>query len=290
MRYSSLHIHSNFCDGSDSIEVICGSAYEKGLESLGFSSHAPLPKDSGLESSWHMRCGRLDEYIDAVLEARERWQGKMRIYLGLEVDYIRDIIGPSDSLYRRKEFDYIIGAVHYIIPPDGSSPFTVDGPPEELYRDRDLHFNGNGEALAEAYWDAVEEMLGAGGFDILAHFDLIKKNNSRDILFQSRGTRYLNRSAAAADKAARHKGFVLEVNTGGLNRGKTSDPYPSSLLLKRFSEQGIPVSISADAHHASHILGHYEDARELLLQSGYTSQLIFGGRKDGVPVWEPDPL
>ncbi|GHV31199.1 hypothetical protein AGMMS4952_19430 [Spirochaetia bacterium] len=99
------------------------------------------------------------------------------------------------------------------------------------------HFSGDGEAAAEAYWDAVEGMISRGGFDILGHLDLIRKNNPHGEYFNPQGTRYRRRLRQIAPLAA-HSGAVIEVNTGGLNRGKTADPYPSLELLKLLQGEG----------------------------------------------------
>ena len=38
---SSAHVHTTFCDGKTSAQVMAQSAYEMGFVSLGFTSHAP---------------------------------------------------------------------------------------------------------------------------------------------------------------------------------------------------------------------------------------------------------
>ncbi|MDR2028345.1 MAG: histidinol-phosphatase [Treponema sp.] len=289
MRYSCLHTHTNFCDGDDDVETICRAAYEQGLVSVGFSSHAPIRRKTGLSSDWHLRDERLEEYLDAVRAARRRWAGKLPVFLGLEADYIRGLTGPADRDYRDMGLDYLIGSVHYVIPPNGREPFTVDGPREEFERDLRENFDGDGEALMEAYWEAVRDMLREGGFDILGHLDLIKKNNPRQEWFSPEGERYLRQTARIADPVAA-SGVVVELNTGGLNRGKTTEPYPSPGILGLLREKNVPIIITADAHRAGHLRSHYDTARQALLDAGYTRTVLFGGRRDGKPVWNDEAL
>jgi histidinol-phosphatase (PHP family) len=288
MRYSCLHTHSTFCDGTDDIETLCAYAAGHNFVSIGFSSHAPVRRKTGLESDWHMREDRLGEYLEAVRAARRRWEGKLAVYLGLEVDYIRGLMGPADGDYREMGLDYRIGSVHYVASPGGRL-IAVDSPREEFERDLAEEFGGDGEALMEAYWDALEGMIRAGGFDILGHADLVKKNNPRQQWFSLRGEGYRRRLLSAANAAAA-SGAVVEVNTGALIRGKAAEPYPSPELLGLLRERGVQVTINADAHRAEHLGGHYETARKVLLGAGYTHTLLFTGREAGLPCWEEEAL
>ena len=293
MRFSCIHTHTTFCDGHDDVETVCRTAYEKGLRSLGFSSHAPIHKKTGLVTTWHAQEERLEEYIETVQAAKKRWEGKLPIYLGLEVDFIPGLMGPADKDYREMDLDFIIGAVHYVIPARGE-PFTVDDSAENVDRGIKEIFGGDPLGMVEAYWDSQEAMIRAGGFDLLAHPDLVKKNNSfpegcENRLFSEEEKSYRQRTAAIAALLAQ-AGLPAEINTGGMNRGKIKDCYPSLDFLKLFRKYGVPMVINADAHRAEHLGGHYEEARQFLLAAGYTETLLFGGRENGRAVWRKEKL
>ena len=294
MPFSCIHTHTIFCDGRDEVETCCRRAYEKGLESLGFSSHAPITAKTGMPSSWNIPDERrLHEYFDEVRAARKRWQGKLPVYLGLEVDYIPGLMGPADSDYREMDLDYIIGAVHFVIAPKGA-PFTVDDSSENVERGIAEGFGGDIMGLLESYWSSVEAMIRAGGFDVLAHPDVIKKNNSftdgrKGRLFSEEDDFYRKKTAAAASLLT-GTGIVAEINTGGINRGKIRDCYPSPNFLKLFRENNTPMVINADAHTAEDLDGHYDEARLALLAAGYAETALFEGRKNGRAVWKPVKL
>jgi histidinol-phosphatase (PHP family) len=289
MRFSSLHTHTCFCDGRDDVETMCRAAWEKGLSAIGFSAHGPIGRKTGFKTAWHLPDGRLEEYMAAVREARQRWEGRLPVYLGLEVDYIRGLTGPADKDIRDLGLDYIIASVHYILPPGKAGPFTVDGSMEELEQGVREGFGGDGEAMMECYWDAVQEMIAAGGFDILGHVDLVKKNNAGGRWFDPEGERFCRRAGETAAAASR-AGVAVEVNTGGINRKKITDTYPSLPLLRLFGERRVPALITADAHRAEDLDGHYQAARETLLAAGYTAHIIFEGRKNGCPCWAAEAL
>jgi histidinol-phosphatase (PHP family) len=275
MAYSCLHTHTVFCDGEDEVESFCRTAYAKGFESLGFSAHAPIGKKTGWASEWHLAEDRLGEYLEAVRAAKRRWEGRLRVLVGLEIDFIAGLMGPADQDYRELGLDYCIGSVHYLIPPRGA-PFAVDGSPAQFARGIEEGFSGSGEAAAAAYWEAEEALIRSGGFDLLGHADLIKKNNQDGRWFPLESPAYHEHLVRAADCIAGQyadsatPAFAVELNTGGLNRGTTRDAYPSLPMLRLLGERGIPIVITADAHRAEHLDGHYEEARSMLLGIGYT--------------------
>ena len=292
--YVSLHNHTVFCDGADDVEAMCRAAHDAGLDAVGFSAHAPVGR-AGLRTRWHLPDERLEEYLDEVGTARRRWDGRLAVYLGLEVDYIRGLRSARDGdvagLIADGVLDYAIGAVHYALPLEGDplTFVTVDGPLEELQARMRAAFGGDGEAVAGAYWDAVLEMVALGGFDVVGHLDLVKKHNGKARWFDEEGAAHLARAEEAA-RAIAAAGLVVEANTGGMNRGYLSEPFPSLSILRILRRRGVPVVISADAHRAAHIAGHYAQAREFLREAGYASHVVFEGRRCGKAIWRERDL
>jgi histidinol-phosphatase (PHP family) len=251
---------------------MCRSAFAKGLCAVGFSAHGPVFKKTGIVSDWNIPEDRLDRYIDEVLAARRRWEGKLAVYLGLELDYIKGLSSAVDPDITALHLDYLVGSVHYLVPSNGAAPFTVDGPPEEMDRGVKEGFGGDGEAMMHAYWDALEEMIALGGFDILGHADLVKKNNPDGSRFSMESEAYRRRCAGIA-RAAAKAGVTVEVNTGGLNRKRANDTYPSPAFLRLFRAEGVNALITADAHCAEDLDGHYDLARRVMREAGYDGAL-----------------
>ena len=285
--FQSLHTHTIFCDGQNDVETMCRSAYEKGLSAIGFSSHAPIEK-AGLESFWNMKEERMDEYVHEVRSAQKRWEGKLAVFLGLEIDYIKDRRSALDNDLTALNLDYSISAVHYLIPPQGD-PFTVDGSVEEVEKGVMEGFNGDGEAMMNAYWDAIMEMIVRGGFDIVGHLDLVKKQNAANRWFNIGGETWLRRVDETV-QAISASGLLVEINAGGLNRGHFNETCPSLSILRLLRQNDVPVVITADAHNARDLDGHYQTACQTLLDAGYSSHFIFEGKNGGKPSWREIPL
>jgi histidinol-phosphatase (PHP family) len=287
--FSSLHNHTIFCDGKDDIETMCRAAFEKKLCAVGFSAHAPITKKTGIESDWHMQDEVFYKYVEHVLAAKKRWRGKLEVLLGFEIDYIKGLRSALDKDITEVNPDYLIGSVHFLIPANGAKPFTVDGPQEEFLQGLNEGFNGDARALMNSYYDAQLEMIALGGFEILGHADLIKKNCIGKNLWPQEEEVYRQKEIAravgdavgdAAGKAAGRAGVIAEANTGGINRKKINEVYPSKTFLRFFCENNVPLIITADAHSAAEIKGNYDTAVKALLSAGFSDHVIIF-RKSG---------
>jgi histidinol-phosphatase (PHP family) len=314
MRISNLHTHTAFCDGSGSPEDFCQAAHAGRFASLGFSAHAPIQKRTGHQSSWHLPENRFTDYCNAVSACGRAWSAVFPVFLGLEADYIAGAQCPRD--FSGLGLDYLIGSVHCVVPRQfvtalpaftgaAASPefaffaaaggmLCVDGSAHDWSRLIDVFFNGDVWSLVDAYWTDVEHMIRSGGFDILGHLDLLKKNNQaslvpRQHLFDEQDPRYHRHITRIAETLAQTK-IVVEINTGGINRGKVTEPYPSLSILKILRAHAIPITINSDAHTPQHLCGGYAIAVETARAAGYTEIQLFSGARNGEALWQPELL
>jgi histidinol-phosphatase (PHP family) len=283
--FSSMHTHTKFCDGDDDVETMCSAAYEKNLYAIGFSDHVPIERHTGIKTFWNMKEELLNDYINDVIAAKSRWHGKLKVFLGLEVDYIKGLRSPIDNDIKSLNIDYLIGSVHYIVPSNGCEPFTVDDSFEELEKGLNEGFNRNWEMLMNCYYDAMAEMIALGGFDILGHADLIKKNCLGKNYWPIESEICRQKEIA---RAAANTGIIVEVNTGGINRGKINEVYPSSAFLNLLREYDVPVIITADAHCTEHIDENYDTALQTIVCAGFKEHMIFYGKDNGKTVWQKE--
>ena len=292
--FSSIHTHSTFCDGKDDIETMCRTAYERNLFIIGFSAHAPIERQTGMISEWHLKDEKVEQYTAEVLAAKKRWQGKIKVFLGYEADYIKNRRSPLDKDITSLNLDYIIGSVHYLFPENGTEPFTVDGSALEFEKGLKEGFNGDRKLLMHCYYDAIAEMIKMGGFDILAHPDLLKKNCSGGNYWQqeeeTERQKEIARLISGLNKAAGRTEIAVEVNTGGLNRKKINEVYPSLTFLRILKDYNIPVIITADAHCAKDINGNYDIALKTLISADFQEHVLFNGKVNGISVWQKEVI
>ena len=265
--FGNYHTHTHHCDGRGEPHEYAEAALRKGMPRLGFSGHnvVPFPTD------WTMPAARLESYLHEVREVRERYRGRLEIFLGMEADFIPGMISPVHHDIRELGLDFVIGSVHFIGPSDGDHGWTVDGPAEEMEAAVHDGFGGDPRRLVERYYRLVASMAETAAPDIIAHFDIVKKNN-RDGRFFSEDAAWYRIAVKHALNAVRESGSIMEINTGGIVRDTSGAFYPSPWILQEARQMRIPVIVSSDAHHPDHLDGRFPDAVQLLRGVGYHTQ------------------
>lgn len=261
----SYHTHTEFCDGRASAGDMTQASFDAGYSYLGFTSHAPLPFDT----DWNMKWKDIGAYASSIRFLASAWASRgLSILLGLEIDYIEGLVAPGDSAYDSIEPDFRLGSVHFLKNLTDDE-FTVDEPANRF----SAHMAGLGgdtSLVWKHYYKNLIAMIEAGGFDIIGHFDLVKKNNSQGRWFDEDGAHYRAAAFAAVDRAA-ELGRIAEINTGGLARGKIDDTYPSPAILRHMAQRGLRLTLGDDAHAPAH-LGRYQHvAVNAAMAAGYKS-------------------
>jgi histidinol-phosphatase (PHP family) len=247
------------------------AAHASGFSVLGFSAHAPLP----FRTDWNMDEESIPGYAEAVHRLKREYSGRMEILLGYEMDFLPGERVPRSAFWDAVERDFAIGSVHYLRAPDGGL-FTVDDSRELLLSVLSGAYAGDMKRLCLEYWSAVGRMVAEGGFDIVGHIDLVKKNNAGASLFDESQAWYRDAAMECVDAVAR-SGLVVEVNTGGIARGKIDDCYPSVWILEEMRRRGVRVTIDSDAHAPEHVCAHEGRAISSLKQAGYGSAWYLSG-------------
>jgi histidinol-phosphatase (PHP family) len=114
----------------------------------------------------------------------------------------------------------------------------------------------------------------SGLFDVLAHPDLVK-HWGRERPWPERDPRYYYEIAM---EGIAESGIAVEVSTAGL-RKPVAEIYPSRSFLEEAVGAGLPVALSSDAHTPEQLGFRYEDALELLEQTGVSEICVFEGRQ-----------
>lgn len=271
VKYTNYHCHTEFCDGQSTALDMANTAWSRGFSTLGFSSHAPLPFSTG----WTMEEARLADYIAEIKRLRQLFAGRMEILLGFEADWYPGKRVPGDAFWQGVERDFLIGSVHFIIAPDGTE-YTVDDKPEKLARVLGVNYLSDSKKLVSDYWAAQRDLIRHGQFDILGHFDLIRKNNGDCKMFSDSDSWYRKEVMATIEELAAHP-VVVEVNLGGMARGRTFTPYPEVWMLKELHQRHIPVCLCSDAHHPDHLSLFREAGISAMKTAGYREHVYLSG-------------
>lgn len=263
---TNYHTHCVFCDGNNTPREMVEAAIEAGMTHLGFSSHAGWPFCD--ESQIHP-CD-YPAYVSEIRSLQEEFKDKIEILLGFEVDWLPPVSAPDKKRYARFAPDYLIGSVHYVC--DESRPvhnwLAVDAGADTLQQGIDTLFGGDGKKVVQKYFDAERQMMANGGFDIVGHIDLVRKNNGKIRFFDENDGWYKKELEATAE-AAHRSGIAVEINTGGMARVGLESPYPSAEMLRLLKKYDVPVVIDSDAHSTEHLTWAFDIAEACAREAGY---------------------
>ena len=267
---SNAHTHTTYCDGACSAEDMVKAAIDAGFNCLGFSGHSYTEFDD----SYAMSLESTKQYIQEIQRLKEAYQGTIDIVMGLEWDG-----EATDS--EADGFEYTIGSCHYVCCPKTGKRYTVDWTIEELESCRKDAFDGDGLAMALAYFDGMIQMINHRKPTIVGHMDVIRKLNAGNRFFDETSEEYLDKAKAVA-KACVDNGCVIEINTGGVYRRYRNTPYPAEPILRYINELGGKVTISSDSHNVESIDYMFPQVLELVKRCGFKTvwQLTKEGMKE----------
>lgn len=257
----NLHTHSQFCDGKDTLEENVIAAIEKGLDTIGFSSHYPPNHDpASIEEK------DVPLYFEQLASLEKKYKGKIRILKGLELENIN----TSSLPLFHPESQYFIGSVHQFL--FGDTYISVDSSPE-IFRQALDRVEGNIFNLIENYYSQVVE-FSSQPYTINGHFDLITKFNEKFNFFDENSRKYRDIALNAVEEVAKN-GKIFELNTGAISRGWKTTPYPAVFILKRLKEMNVPVIVSSDSHSKENITFGFDYCKDLLDYLGFKSVFTF---------------
>ncbi|QGT99013.1 Histidinol-phosphatase [Candidatus Syntrophocurvum alkaliphilum] len=237
--------HGEYDFTSEWIKQFMIQATKKNIKEIGFSEH--------------------DEFVNKIdLSVVNNTKEKIKdidVKLGLEVDYIPDREEYIKQLTINKNYDYIIGSLHFINGwgfdhPDNKHTFDTK-PIDNIY---------------ENYFDLLISLVESNLFDIVGHLDLIKiwghrpKNKSVIDYVMPVLTRI------------KKQDLVIEINSGGL-RKPVSEIYPSADIVNAMFESNIGITFGSDAHHPDQVGEGLNKAYDLALKAGYRYGVNFKNRK-----------
>ncbi|WNJ20563.1 histidinol-phosphatase [Pontibacter sp. G13] len=279
MSWTNYHSHSHYCDGKLSPEAHIQSAIERGFAAFGCSSHSPV----AFPSTWNMNPEDAPKYAAEIRSLRDQYQDQIEIYVGMEVDFIPGVTGPSDPLIAAQNLDYSVGSIHYVDAfPDGT-PWEIDGPHVLFVRGVEEIFGGNARAAVERYYELTRMMVEQDPPSMIGHLDKIKIQDESGKLFDTGSDWYQAEVRKTLDVIAQ-SGIPVEVNTRGMYKGLTTEPYPGRWILTEMYQRNIPVVLNSDSHRPQEIDGHFSEAAALLLEIGYRElQVLLGGTWQSVP-------
>ena len=243
------HTHTNLCGhASGTIDEYVLEAVKKKLNEIGLADHAPLPE--GLREGITMLPEETEQYIALVEQKRKQYEDKIEIKLGFEVDF-----PLTDALDRKylndARMDYLIGSCHFLGNWAFDHPDNMDG-----FNKRDI------DNIYSEYYVIISDLIESGYFNIIGHFDLVKKFGHRS---KSDFSKTIEKLAFCI---ARKNNLSVEVNTAGM-RKPVAEMYPADDILDIFYRMNVPVTLGSDAHKPEEVGYMFTEAIAKLKKAGY---------------------
>ncbi len=273
MVQSNFHTHSNYSDGKADMNIFCQKAIELGFHSLGFSDHAPVKFDN----SFSIHPDRLKAYFEEIEKLKTQYKNDLKIYMGLEADYIPEYTWDFDAFRSQAAIDYIIGSIHLVRNEKNGKIWFIDGGNQDVW-DRGLEeiFNGDIRNGVHSFFEQNMEMIETQKPEVLGHMDKIKMHNKQR-LFSAKDKWYLDLVDACLLSAKKHD-VVIEVNSRGLYKGRCKELFPAPNIALKAQKMGIPIMLNSDAHHPDELNGAYKEALKSLKDSGIKSLVEYSTR------------
>jgi histidinol-phosphatase (PHP family) len=266
---TDYHTHSHRCGhASGTMAEYIEAAIAKGIDEIGLTDHLWLYflKPEERNGEWAMAEDQYEAHYGEMLELRERYRGRIAVRVAVEADYVAGHEKQLEQILARFDFDYVLGAVHFM---DG---WLIDAP-ENAHRYREQRVT----EIYRRYYENLRNAAELGLFDLLAHFDLPKKFG---FLPEEDVTGIVGETLDVI--AAR--GVAVEVSTAGL-RKPIGEIYPAAAILREMRRREIPIALSSDAHAPHEIGADYDRSLALVRACGYDSLVRFEGRnRETVPL------
>lgn len=249
----NFHSHTWRCrHASGTEEEYVQAAIQNGYRAFGFSDHTPWPGSVG--SNARMDENQLEDYIDTVKNLRHKYTDKIRIHLGLEVEYFPDRMAWMLEIKEKYSIEYFIFGNHFPDLLPGSTYYGNCKTKQEMYEYLDLSIRG----------------MESGLFSFIAHPDLYLKQYP----IYDKACEDVARQLC---KAAKSLNVPLEYNILGhrmIDNGSTVGVgYPYERFWSIAAEEGCSAVASVDAHQTQQIQEHDYNLRYFNKLRAYGMQL-----------------
>lgn len=250
------HVHTPFCPhgSKDTLSDYVEKALDLGFSTISFTEHAPLPKgfiDTVPEKNSAMASESLPLYLESCLEIKKYYSDRIKINIGLEVDYIQGYEKETTAFLNKwgPQLDDSILSVHFL-KPNHSNYICLDYGPntfKEL-----INQCGSLKNVYQLYYDTLLQsiscQLGTFTPNRIGHISLVRKfqklfpRNFDDSILLERTLHAI----AAHNKS-------IDVNAAGLFKEYCQEIYPPAFWVKKAKQMDIPLVYGSDAHTSNQL-------------------------------------
>lgn len=263
----NYHFHDErSSDGARPLAEHAAAAAAAGFREICVTNHVEVLREDGAwEVDLDEALARFEAVLASVEAARAEVPG-LAIRFGAELAFRPAWTGALERLAGALPFDFLLGSLHDVDGIDVSGPGAA-----AFFEDRPL-----GAAYGR-YFDALGDLVAWGGFDAVAHFDLVKRYGHRG---------YGPYEPAALEDRVRpvlgamaRAGIGIEANTSGVVQ-LPRRPYPEREILAWAREEGVPfLTVGSDSHAPEHFGQGIPEGLAAAEEAGWPAVTAFSGRR-----------
>ena len=219
----NLHTHTFYCGhASGTPEEYVLRAIENGIDTMGFSEHAPFIFPDGYQSDYRLQMDKAEEYFSVLNELREKYKDKIKIHIGFEMEYYPLYFKDMYKTVKELGAEYLIIGQHFTgnEHPNGERTAITERPMSQLTE----------------YVDTLIEGIKTGVFTYICHPDMINATSEME--------RYKAENRRLCLAAKEHD-VPLEINFYGIRDNRF---YPYEEFWKIASEVGCKAVFGFDSH------------------------------------------
>jgi len=252
------HIHTPLCNHAEGeMEAYVQKAIGIGLKEICFLDHLTIC-EAGKNLS--MTPEQVPFYFETVRQLKGQYKDSIGVNIGLEVDFSPENMGLVSEIIAAHSFDVIGTSLHFF--------GDVD-----VVRHKSAWNRGEWDTdrIYSLYYSQIEKILTYDCFDMICHFDLIKKfNRLPERSFKGKIENILSEMKS--------KNLAMEINTSGYTH-KTEETYPSREIIEMCVDKGIHITLGSDAHRPEEVGRYFDRALQLLTAAGCTQLTVFNERR-----------
>lgn len=232
------HMHPLVAREPGRFDAFAQRALALGIEEVCITDHMPL---STSRAGDRIPVGCVKEYCRAVRRIGKRYEGRLSVRLGIEIDYHPDFTDEIEAVLKAGDYDFVLGSSHLHV---GQS---------DIFRQVST-WNEYAHAALENSLLAAQ----SGYFDAIAHLDMYRWIFTRPERFPLVEDDYSpERHAGLIDRvldAIRDGGLRLEINPHlAVLEENVESAYPHPFILRRALEKRLRFSYGSDAHEPAHV-------------------------------------
>jgi histidinol-phosphatase (PHP family) len=259
-----FHTHSINSDGKGTVDELCTYALEKEICGFALTDHADM---ENYEETDAYR--RIEKSISDVLEAREKYKGRLQIYTGVELGGYLTSPNKAKEVLSLAPLDVVLCSVHGAVWEKWKRPYSKIEFFEDQVTDLEL------EEYFEDYFKILIETAGAFDYDVLAHIVCPARYMTGRYGRKTDVMKYKDEIAEVMRTVIR-KGASLEMNVAGFQKYTMQSEELFSLYRDL---GGSKVTIGQDTHRPDMIAQNVGLGIEMLRSLGYDHYCIYKNRE-----------